>query len=98
MQLQLKLGGVGTSSASPSAASIKQRLGSYREWLLKQCLNCATRLRQWRPHKKGSRSRRKSLSSNDNHEGDEPPQQYWGPLIGDGVNGPSAKPLFSTFR
>ena len=25
-------------------------------------------------------------------------KQYWGPLIGHGDNGPSAKPLFSAFR
>ena len=80
LQLNLKLGGGVQANSAISPASIKQRLGSYREYLWKQCLNCATRIGQWRPggQKKG---RRKSQCST-GEIGDEPVQQYWGPLIG----------------
>jgi len=79
-QLNLKLGGGVQANSAISPASIKQRLGSYREYLWKQCLNCANRIGQWRPggQKKG---RRKSQCST-GEIGDEPAQQYWGPLIG----------------
>ena len=80
LQLNLKLGGGVQANSAISPASIKQRLGSYREYLWKQCLNCANRIGQWRPggQKKG---RRKSQCST-GEIGDEPAQQYWGPLIG----------------
>ena len=80
LQLNLKLGGGVQANSAISPASIKQRLGSYREYLWKQCLNCADRIGQWRPggQKKG---RRKSQSST-GEIGDIPAQQYWGPLIG----------------
>lgn len=80
---------------------VKQRLTNYRQWLYQQCLNCAQNIGR---RKKAAVAVVAAMSSAEHEagaaaaDGESEVKQYWGPLVGHGDNGPSAKPLFSTFR
>ena len=75
----------------------KDRVGSCKQWLLRHCVNCATRFRDLKNLKKGGKNGANEQKTSSSLE-DPEMKQYWGPLIGHGENGHAAKPLFSTFR
>ncbi len=95
--------GLSGSQSMTNSLTGKQRMGSLGQWLFKQCLDCATQVGNWRGFFLPSHRRKKAMmeaskTSGAGLEDSLEMKQYWGPLIGHGDNGPSAKPLFSTFR
>ena len=77
------------------ASEVKKRLIHAWWWILGHCFRCARRMRltsatEMELHSKGA--------SNSGVSSEDGVKKYWGPLIGHGDNGPSAKPLFTAFK